>query len=157
MPLIAMNDYMDGIENLKVSNSGIPGAYLLGLNGLGADDGAAALGPFAFNASSLAPFSPGNPGIQVNPSKATFTPAPQSYANQPSSGSTSQSTITSVFDNISKLVSQIAPAIGGHGHKPKVVIQKDPDYTTYAVIGGAVIVASVLAIAVGKSGRRKRA
>lgn len=39
--------------------------------------------------------------------------------------------------------------------KQKTVVQRDPDYTTYAVIGGAVVVACVLAVAVGKSGRRK--
>lgn len=39
--------------------------------------------------------------------------------------------------------------------RQKIIVEKQPDYTTYAVIGGAVIVASVLAIAVGKSGRSR--
>ncbi len=72
--------------------------------------------------------------------------------NPPGTGSK----ITEFFDGLTKLFTTAAPAFKGRGGKGKTVIQRDPDYTTYAVIGGAVIVASVLAIAVGKSGRRDK-
>lgn len=60
-------------------------------------------------------------------------------------------------DVITNAIAKVGAAFGPLFQKApreKVVVHKDPDYTAYAVIGGAVIVASMLAIAVGKSGRK---
>ncbi len=64
--------------------------------------------------------------------------------------------VQAVTGSIAAALTQLAPAFK-RAPRPKVVVQREaPDNTvTYAVIGGAVIVASVLAIAVGKSGRKK--
>ncbi len=220
MPLIAMNDYMDGIENLKVSNSGIPGAYPLGLNGLGdagADwenmisaDGSLASSPegkaiqaalnsgdmksaasliaqYKINGPAQAPTysapstssgytysnykeGAGSPVYSVAP-KYTITPSTVQAASGKwgaspaatfnfSKGSSAptgslQSNVDTFVNAFKQIFETAAPAFKGRGKGAKTVIQRDPDYTTYAVIVGAVIVASVLAIAVGKSGRRK--
>ncbi len=211
MALVAMHDYVGGLEDLKVAMGyGLPKQYPLGINGLS--------GPYSLD-DALQDFTellhddPNVPKQFVNAintalnsgnadaaqklmakyrstkvAPATTEPAPVDFGPFPSDSTfwlknpvqpvyiqkdpyyrpantaiqkTAQpgqpSKITDFFDNLSKFVTGVAPAFKGMRRpgRGKTVIQKDPDYTTYAVIGGAVIVASVLAIAVGKSGRKR--
>ncbi len=146
MALMEMNDYMGDIETVRLANSfGLPTLYPLALNGLSADV-LNAFNPNAFVESTVVPKY-----VQKDP---LYTP-PQSVASDKSPAApTSQ--VQDVVNSLTAAVAQLLPVFKGNKRpKQKVVVQKDPDYTTYAVIGGAVIVASVLAIAVGKSGSRK--
>lgn len=152
MALTPMNDYVDGMDHLRVAMGyGLPKQYPLGMNGFGADDPlAASLGPFAFDSNTA--FSP--PSQIPRPSNQINISTPFNATAHPPDATPFGQKVNTVTDAITKIAAAFGPAFK-KAPKQKVVIQKDPDYTTYAIIGGAVIVASVLAIAVGKSGRRK--
>ncbi len=115
MPLVAMNEYVDRMEDLKASMGyGLPKQYPLALNGLGEEK---IENPFrSFKLPAVGQRKPNTSSVDL-------------FRYSKPSDSTTNS-------------------------EGNFIIQKEPDYTTYAVIGGAVIVASVLAIAVGRSGRR---
>lgn len=176
MALMEMNDHVDGVEALRAFNAGgVPTQYPLGINGLGAET-RPVYGPFPMPTDAdCAKWLDDNkistgeyrrrgcgddgkvlPGFELGLSVPGpgSTPAGQGTSSQNPPGG-AQGTIQQLVD----AAKQLAPTLGPLFKKrPKVknVIQKEPDYTTYAVIGGAVIVASVLAIAIGKSGARRR-
>lgn len=142
MPLVAMSDYVGELEEANFSLA-IPGQYPLGINGLG-EDASSPFGPLAYNPDAMiAP--PTLPKYVFNTPPSTPVPA------APGSSSTAKQ----IVDSITAAAVAFAPMFKKES-KPKIVVQKDPDYTTYAVIGGAVVVASILAIAIGKSGGRRR-
>lgn len=159
MALTAMKDYVDGIEDLKVAMGyGLPDQYPLGINGLGAGDPGSSydninlqtggpenyvVTPEQVAASSGKWGGPGASAFQFTPNSGTGSTGPQSGVDQ-------------FFAGAQKLRDLLMPVFSGTNKRPKqtTIVQKQPDYTTYAVIAGAVVVASVLAIAVGKSGRR---
>lgn len=186
MPLIALNDYVDGVEELKaMTGYGIPKSYPLAINGLfgtgtgmgalgcGGDcqcskcKGISGLGDIDFSGIGSEPTwridEGGTPAVGPAPSGGTTWhideggtptagPAPAGGGvGAPKSQFAEK--VNVVSDAIAKLGAAFAPAFQ-KAPRQKVVVQKERDYTTYAVIGGAVIVASVLAIAVGKSGRK---
>lgn len=95
----------------------------------------------------------------VNPQTNRYVVSPAAILKgsvSPTPGSSgTKSTAQQIVDSISAAATAFAPMFKKDS-KPKIVVQKDPDYTTYAVIGGAVVVASVLAIAIGKSGGRRK-
>ncbi len=152
MALYAMNDYVGEIEDLRASMAyGVPKQYPLAINGifgLGAD--AIDFGP-AFPKNIVDAVTPPN-YVQKDPyylpPSTQGIPAPQGpqtpFAQK----------VNTVTDALMKIGAAFGPAFK-KSPKQKLIIQKEPDYTTYAVIAGAVVVASVLAIAVGKSGRRR--
>ena len=155
--LTAMNDYVDGIENLKAF--GIPGQYPIGINGLGVDTGmnyGALPSPdqckawMDDNSISTAEFR--RRGCNDDGTVATSLPAPKAGGTM--APQNPQGGIAQGAQAIAAAVASILPAFK-HPPKGKTIYQKEPDYTTYAVIFGAVIVASVLAIAVGRSGRKR--
>ncbi len=149
MALYAMNDYVGDLENIRALNAtGVPDQYPLGISGLGADVNFGPLFPKSFEAVIAPPIY-----VQKDPSYRA--PIVSSIQQQQNGAQTPfGEKVNTVTDAITRLAAAFAPAFQ-KAPKQKVVIQKEPDYTTYAVIGGAVIVASVLAIAVGKSGRRR--
>lgn len=157
MPLVALADHVDGLQELKLSTGyGLPDQYPLGINGLfGLGDEQSPLGPFAFDPKTA--FSPpstvGQPSTQIQFTDYSKFTNPTPGAGTPAG---SGSPIDQFFAGAQKLAAALVPAFSGANKRPKqvTVVQKQPDYTTYAVIAGAVVVASVLAIAVGKSGRR---
>ncbi len=114
-----------------------------------------ALGPLSFDS-----LTSGGAERAYAPTAATQSPfvmrGVPAGAKQSAAPQQAGSQIDQFFKSLQNFVAGVAPAVKGIKRgKTKTVIQNDPDYTTYAVIGGAVIVSVVLAIAVGKSSRRK--
>lgn len=151
MPFVAMNDYVDGIEDLKVAMGyGLPDSYPLGLNGLGGPAECEKLlndpdiSSRAYKAAGCTDVSYTETGQSINQYSTALGPSVKSRKDR----------TAKINDVFSSFASVLVPFLQNTGQpKQNIIYQKQPDYTTYAVIGGAVIVASVLAIAVGKSGR----
>jgi hypothetical protein len=162
-----MSDYVDGVTELKaLCGYGLPKSYPLALNGV---FGIGALacgvdcncpcnqnkGVSGFGADDLvspedmAQLTQNYPQqyMQANPNGLLQTAAPQSdFAKN----------FQAVVNTLTQSIAQVSPAFkrGPKAPRPQVVVQHQQDNTTLYVIGGAVIVASVLAIAVGKSGKK---
>ncbi len=178
MPLTPMYDDVSNYENAKLAiGYGLPNRYPLGINGFGAGDEIAASAqaftdvflPPSAGYSSADPQSP-NYGRQSNftfekpQSLAPWVPGSvpsdknQNNANQPNQSQTKfGQKVQDIVNPLSAAIAQLLPVFKGNKRpKQKVIVQKDPpdNTVTYAVIGGAVIVASILAIAVAKSGSR---
>ncbi len=208
MPLIAMADYVDGIEQLKIATGyNMPSQYPVGINGLGCGGdcgcgfnkgvsgfgceecggvcgrGMSGLGlvdpneasvkaafmsvaqklaaddPAAFNAISVAiTSSPGRwdvaaDGLNKYIAKQTPTggPSPTGAGITPQGSSGNK-----MVDYFGNLVAQFygAETARKAAKPPRTrvtkVTEQSPDYTTLAVIGGGIIVATVLAVAIGK-------
>lgn len=178
MALMEMNDHVEGIEALRAFNvNGIPTQYPLGVNGLGAETGAV-FGPHPLptdsdcakwlddNSISGAEYKRRGcgddgkviPGFSQG-SQESWKPSNKLNPSSPAGDPGAPGKKPSTWQEIATAINQIAPSVAPlfkKRPKQKFVVQKEPDYTTYAVIGGAVIVASVLAIAIGKSGARRR-
>jgi len=180
MALMEMNDHVDGVEALRAFNAGgVPTQYPLGINGMGAENPASitsnpykkVFNPYSYNtginppsAQDCAKWLDDN-SISTAEYKSRGCTYDETGVNNFWSGYTPPSTTPKPtgpqgkaqewVDALKQLLPLAAPLVQ---KRPKVknVIQKEPDYTTYAVIGGAVIVASVLAIAIGKSGARRQ-
>lgn len=176
MALVAMADYVDGIEDLKIAMGyGLPVQYPLGISGFGATS---AYSESALNAAWKNYISgssdPEEDVPQYNEiqgylndgdvrsaylamSKQGIIKPVATYDQQHPTNTASDlnSKLAQGLDAFKQFYATIAPSIG-HGGRPKqkTYITKQQDWTTPAVVGGAVLVAVVLAIAVGKSGRR---
>lgn len=166
MPLIAMSDYVDGVEELKALCGGTFKTYPVALNGV---FGMGALGcgadcncPCNQNkgVSGLGEYYDAQGGKYAGPPpESSQEQALQQFAVSPKGGgqaapqSDFAKNFQAIADTLTKSFAQVAPAFKREP-RPKVVVQHQQDNTTLYVIGGAVIVASVLAISVGKSGRK---
>lgn len=150
MALMVMNDYTGEMEDLKVIQAygGIPRQYPLGINGFGmsqSDCEDMLNNPLKSSRDYEAAGCSDNSYTE----KGMAAPNNQFQPTTPFGKN-----VQDFFNVLTPQIQQIAPLFKKNP-KQKVFVQKEQDYTTYAVIGGAVIVAAVLAIAVGKSGRRK--
>ncbi len=175
MALTAMYDYVDGVTELKaLCGYGLPKTYPLAVNGMfgmGAlacggscacakCRGISGLGDVDFSgigaykdAQGNILIGPAQQGQEVSQEEIDKYNAAKSKGAGPAVPPTEFAQKANVItDSIAKLAAAFAPAFKKEPRQ-KVIVEKQPDYTTYAVIGGAVIVSSVLAIAVGKSGR----
>ncbi len=156
MPLVDIADYVGGIEDLKLyMGYGLPQQYPLGMSGLGCGADCAC-GPCSKKAGNLGDWVPTEEEVKTSTSAY---PLGQAYFNPPArqGGAGPQSPFQQKVDTVVGGAQKLGVTLLPFFQRPpknKIIVEKQQDYTTYAVIGGAVIVASVLAIAVGKSGKR---
>ncbi len=163
MPLYQLADHVDGLQELKAFvGYGVPKQYPLALNGMGdlgcGDQPCEACSRKNVSGFGDMPFALSLPLVAFTPpvyqKAAEISPKGVGPITSTAPSAGGGSNIDAFVGGAQKIAAAFAPFFQ-KAPKQITVVEKKQDYTTYAVIGGAVIVASVLAIAVGKSRRRK--
>jgi hypothetical protein len=159
MALCEVSDYPNEFEQFKAGvNYGfaVPTQYPIGISGLGLS-----INPLTTGTYANLDFNPTPPNTDYTlPSKSdSTTNVAKSVTPNASTGITPGSFAdqTQQFLNVlTPFIAQGAAAFQKNRKAPKrVVVEQKQDYTQLALIGGGILVAALLAISIGKSGRRK--